>query len=286
MTIRVLHHWACSGGTIISRSIASLPHVLLLSEVHPLAHLRLPSEDPEYCPTDLIRQVCLDHNNRDPLLCLALWTGAIDSLQRELLKQDLCLVLRSHSHIDFFTGPFPAESSLVSTSLISRHRLLELFSVRHPLDSWISMTKMGWDKHFRFVSFAEFCRRCLAMTKALANTPILRYEDFTLAPQKSLQTISRHLELSYSQDGISSLGSISLSGNSGRSSDLISPRLRQPIPESIQNELEILQGSTVDTPYTQLCHVLGYDPDPLASHPFTRNPHSAEAPFLLIPDAS
>ena len=270
MTIRVLHHWACSGGTIISRSIASLPHVLLLSEVHPLAHLRLPTEDHEYYPTDLIRQVCLDHNNRDPLLCMALWTGAIDSLQRELLKQELCLVLRSHSHIDFFTGPFPAESSLVSKSLTSRHRLLELFSVRHPLDSWISMSKMGWDKHFRFASFSEFCRRCLAMTKALANIPILRYEDFTLAPHKSLQSICKDLELSYSEDGMSNLGSISLTGNSGRSSDLISPRLRQPIPESIQNELDILQES-LDSPYLQLCHLLGYDPDPLASHPFTLN---------------
>ena len=270
MTIRVLHHWACSGGTIISRSIASLPHVLLLSEVHPLAHLRLPTEDYEYYPTDLIRQVCLDHNNRDPLLCMALWTGAIDSLQRELLKQGLCLVLRSHSHIDFFTGPFPAESSLVSKSLTSRHRLLELFSVRHPLDSWISMSKMGWDKHFRFANFSEFCRRCLAMKKALANIPILRYEDFTLAPHRSLQSICKDLELSYSEDGMSNLGSISLTGNSGRSSDLISPRLRQPIPESIQNELDILQES-LDSPYLQLCHVLGYDPNPLASHPFTLN---------------
>lgn len=280
MTIRVLHHWACSGGTIISRSIASLPHVLLFSEVHPLAHLRLPSEDPEYCPTDLIRQVCLDHNSRDPLLCMALWTGAIDSLQRELLKQDLCLVLRSHSHIDFFTGPFPAMSSLVSKSLASRHSLLELFSVRHPLDSWISMTKMGWDKHFRFVSFAEFCRRCLAMTKALVDMPILRYEDFTLAPQKTLQMICKELELSYSEDGLSSLGSISLSGNSGRGSDRISPRLRQSIPESIQKELAILHESTMDSPYIQLCALLGYDPNPLASHPFTLDSHSTGLFFL------
>ena len=37
--IRVVHHWACSGGTIISRSLAQLPNVVLLSEVHPLAHL-------------------------------------------------------------------------------------------------------------------------------------------------------------------------------------------------------------------------------------------------------
>ena len=273
MTIRILHHWACSGGTIISRSIASLPNVLLLSEVHPLAHLRLPSEGPEYCPTDLIRQVCLDHNNRDPVLCMALWKGAIDSLQRELLKQELCLVLRSHSHIDFFTGPFPAESSLVSQSLISRHRLLELFSVRHPLDSWISMTKMGWDKHFRFVSFAEFCRRCLAMTKAFANMPILRYEDFTLAPQKSLQSICKQLELGYSEAGLTNLESIALSGNSGRASNRITPRLRQPIPTSIQHELGMLQGGAVDSPYTELCDELGYDPDSLASHPFTLGPN-------------
>ena len=267
MTIRILHHWACSGGTIISRSIASLPKVLLLSEVHPLAHLRLTIEGPEYCPTDLIRQVCLNHNHRDPILCLAMWNGAIDSLQREAQSQGLSLVLRSHSHIDFFTGPFTADTSFVSNSLAPRHRLLELFSVRHPLDSWISMTKMGWDKHFRFHSFSEFCRRGIAMTQSLVNVPVLRYEEFTLEPENSMKFISNLLELCYDQDHLLKLESISLSGNSGRSGDDIGPRLRQTIPTNIQEELELICDK--DSSYIELCHLLGYDSDPLAAHPFT-----------------
>jgi len=57
--IRVLHHWACSGGTVISRCIASQPQVVLLSEVHPLAYLRVAQAYPYYFPTDLIQQLSL-----------------------------------------------------------------------------------------------------------------------------------------------------------------------------------------------------------------------------------
>jgi hypothetical protein len=34
--VRTLHHVACSGGTLISRCLAALPGVVLLSELNPL----------------------------------------------------------------------------------------------------------------------------------------------------------------------------------------------------------------------------------------------------------
>ena len=71
--IRVVHHWACSGGTIISRSLAQLPRVVLLSEVHPLAHLRLHPPSSGYQPTDVVQQLSLARNGRDPALCIAAW---------------------------------------------------------------------------------------------------------------------------------------------------------------------------------------------------------------------
>ena len=33
---RAIHHFACSGGTVISKCVAAMPHVALLSEVNPL----------------------------------------------------------------------------------------------------------------------------------------------------------------------------------------------------------------------------------------------------------
>lgn len=271
MTIRILHHWACSGGTILSRAIASLPNVVLLSEVHPLAHLRLATASPDYTPTDLIQQLCLPHNGRDPVLCVAAWNGAIDALQQTLQAQQKHLVLRSHSHIDFFTGANCSEQPLVRRCLAPRHALLELLSVRHPLDSWISIREQAWHHHFRFASLAEFCRRGLHMLEACSGLPLLRYEDFTLQPQTTLELICSVLQLPAQTDGPGEdLAAISLSGDSGRSGDAISPRPRRPLPDAVQEELQReLASASHHSPYQRLCTRLGYAADPSAAHPFT-----------------
>jgi len=269
MTIRVLHHWACSGGTIISRAIASLPRVILLSEVHPLAHLRLESATREYAPTDVIQQLCLPHNDSDPALCVAAWNGCIDSLSLRLESESKILILRSHDHIDFFTGANCRMKSLISESLATRHRLLELLSVRHPLDSWISLKSQGWDKHFRFASLSEFSRRCLSLLTACEGMPFVRYEEFTLKPEIYLQLISNVLQLPDPTQARKELGSIALSGDSGRSGDTVNARPRRPIPYDVLKEIETeLSVSNQLSHYQMLCGQLGYHNDPAATHPF------------------
>lgn len=284
MTIRILHHWACSGGTILSRTIASLPRVVMLSEVHPLAHLRLEVPGGDYIPTDLIQQLCLPHNGRDPVLCTATWNGAIDALQAVLQNNNQHLVLRSHSHIDFFTGASCAEEPFVSRSLAPRHRLLELVSVRHPLDSWISIQAQDWHRHFRLPSLSEFCRRGLLMLEACSTMPLLRYEHHCLQPQAALEQICNLLELPPPSDTPADRGleAISLSGDSGRSGDQIEPRPRRPIPAAVATELNLaLEQPKVQSSYRQLCAKLGYNPDPSACHPFTMAAWTPATPLLF-----
>jgi hypothetical protein len=124
--------------------------VVLLSEVHPLAYLRVAQAYPYYFPTDLIQQLSLPHNGRDPALCVAAWNGAIDGLHSQLQAEGRILVLRSHSHVDFFSGVVPSTAPLVSRCLAPRHTLQQLLSVRHPLDSWLSLCDQGWHHQFRF----------------------------------------------------------------------------------------------------------------------------------------
>lgn len=266
-SIRILHHWACSGGTILSRCVASLPEVVLLSEVHPLAYLRLARPYPYYFPTDLIQQLCLPHNGRDPALCVAAWNGAIDGLHSQLSAEGRILVLRSHSHVDFFTGVMPRSTSLVSSSLAPRHALQELFTVRHPLDSWLSLCHQGWQHQFRFHSFAEFCRRCLAMLEACRGLAVLRYEDVCLDPSAGLQRLAELLALPLDPAQLESVAAVRMSGDSGRSDSRIGPRPRRPLPTALAEELA---GNP--TPYLSLCSQLGYNPDPAAAHPFTTSP--------------
>ena len=52
-TIRIIHHFACSGGTLISRCLSSMPNVFLLSEVHPHSELYLLHKGTRYLPSDI-----------------------------------------------------------------------------------------------------------------------------------------------------------------------------------------------------------------------------------------
>ena len=83
--IRIINHWACSGGTLISKCIASMPRIVFLNEVHPYAYLRLlePSEQ-KYIPTDIIQQLCLNINKNNPSLCIAAFVGAIEELNKKI----------------------------------------------------------------------------------------------------------------------------------------------------------------------------------------------------------
>ena len=45
--IRIIHHLACSGGTLISKCISAMPNVYLLSEVHPFTDLGIGARKPK-----------------------------------------------------------------------------------------------------------------------------------------------------------------------------------------------------------------------------------------------
>ena len=77
--LRIINHWACSGGTIISKCIASFPNIVFLSEVHPYAYLRLSNtNERDYLPTDIIQQLSFSRNKKDPNFCIAAFVGAIE----------------------------------------------------------------------------------------------------------------------------------------------------------------------------------------------------------------
>jgi hypothetical protein len=268
MTIRIIHHWACSGGTIISRAIANLDNVVFLSEMHPLAYLRLSKPESVYTPTDIIQQLCLPHNHPDPVFCVAAWRGAITALAAKVKEANKILVLRSHSHIDFFTGAQPESDHFISRVLRDTFAINEILTVRHPLDSWISIQREGWDRHFRFGTFEEFCRRALLLVEASRGLPFIRYEEFTINPDQTIRTICDALGINHSDSQSMALDKINLSGDSGRSSNLIMPRERRPIPEPLQIEIQLLQNERESSHYYKLCAKLGYDPSAEAQHPF------------------
>ena len=267
--LRLMHHWACSGGTLIAKCTASLPDVILLNEVNPLAYLRLLKNpwQQTYCPTDICQQLAHQHNGKDPVLSMAAFGGAIESLLEKTTQQGLNLVLRCHDHVDFFCGPLPRYNFSVTEAMQKRASLLSLLTVRHPLDCWLSMIHSKWDTQMSLSSLDEFCQRCLIMLNAAADMPMIHYEHFVLEPSRHLSQIAQILALTFCEESLNNFGSVQISGDSGRHGNTITPRNRQPVPRDLQ--LEMSQSLA----YEDLCVKLGYNDDPEASYPYSHHSH-------------
>ncbi len=54
--IRTIHHFACTGGTLISKCLACMPNTQLLSEVEPFSRMQEMSQS-RFHPTDFIRLI-------------------------------------------------------------------------------------------------------------------------------------------------------------------------------------------------------------------------------------
>src|SRR5690606_18702694 len=55
-TLRIIHHFACSGGTLICKCLAAQPNVFLLSELHPTTRLGINMKKAAYTPRDITTQ--------------------------------------------------------------------------------------------------------------------------------------------------------------------------------------------------------------------------------------
>jgi len=252
-TIRCLHHVACSGGSVISKCLAAMQGVCLLSEVNPL------------------NRYGIDFNPSNPLLLYEQTQGkapldAIKNTFRQQIDQvsllsrsnNSALILRDHAHSDFFNGVRKSkdEAPGLYGCLEDDYELISVITVRHPLDSYLALVSLGWDMQYQPNTFEEYCARYIDFLDCYPDAPILKYEDFCIDPDSFMQNLCSSLFVDYDPGYRARFGSVELSGDSGRRSiSEIKPRGRRPVSDSLKKEL-------ADSPsYHTLCFRLGYDAD-------------------------
>ena len=264
--LRIIHHWPCSGGTLISKCIASLPNIIFLNEVHPYAYLRhMKIDETEYLPTDIIRQLSFKRNGRNSNLCNAAFAGAVKEINKKTCEMNNYLLIRDHSYIDYFVGPFPRKNSLIHELFSESNQLLRIFTVRHPLDSWLSLKLNQWDKAVQFNSFDEYCLRIKIMIEAMKDVPIIYYEKFCINPEMVMRHISKSLEIKFHKSFLNNFNSINLSGDSGRKSQDIIPRERREAESQFKKNIMICEN------FLEICNMLNYDPNYDAAFPYLIN---------------
>ena len=217
-----LHHLACSGGTIITKCLATMPGALVLSEIHPeraaqpafhaLSQLQRGYGDllkPRY------QRLIRGHFRREIVLA----HGTARSLGRQL-------IVRDHTHVDFAWRR--ARRSALFDTLLGEFRVTPIVTVRDPREVWLSLRREGWFDG----TPDDLCQAQLALLDAFPGAPFFRYEDFTSDPVRVMREICVEVGVPFAEGFEERLSSIThLTGESGRKSEAIEPREPKPIDE-------------------------------------------------------
>jgi hypothetical protein len=253
LKLRTIHHFSCTGGTMLAKCIASMANTVVLNEVDPLSAIPFRGDLDRFSPTDLVALLHQSGSAPDPALVADLFGNSIKQVAEHLEQSGKALVLRDHTHSHFLYGE-GRDNRYTLTNILAGAGLpmVSLVTVRHPARSYQSMVKAGWDAHLTPNTFDEYCQRYLSFLEAYAGTPIVRYEDFVAAPDQVMQTICDHLELGYFAEFQEVFDSFKFSGDSGRTSGTIEPRPPSPIDDTLREQLNC-------SSYRELVEKLNYD---------------------------
>ena len=254
--LRTLHHFACTGGSLLSRCIEAQPNTMLLSEIDPFSTLG--RVNPGFAPTDTIRQAQLNLRSLPIEALEATFVGGVNSLYEELRQKGRRLVLRDHTHSHYCTSIDPFARPNVRDVLAKHFSLKSVVTVRHPIDSFISLRKNNWVM-YEPDTLEEYCRRYHLFLDAYPDTPIIHYEKFVDAPNVTGRKMLELLDLPYLENWQDWSSLIKVTGDSGRKGDQISPRPRKPLDQ------ELIEACASSAAYQSLCDRLEYNVDTEAS---------------------
>jgi hypothetical protein len=249
--LRTLHHMACSGGTLISKCLAVMPNTLLLSEVAPLSRMGLDPTKPRFLPSDLLQLLKTSNRPFTNDALTEVFLAGLAVLLRQMRERGARLVLRDHAHSQFCTGPEIFDYPPLHRLVAPLGPVLSVVTLRHPLDSYLSLLNNKWESH-QPAGLDEYARRYLAFLDAHDGLPTFRYEEFTEDPESVLRQICDSLHIPFSPHAVNTFNMIHMSGDSGRSGPVIGKRQRREVPPHVAAAAE-----TSET-YRSLCARMGY----------------------------
>lgn len=249
--IRTVHHFACTGGTLICKCIASMPNTQLLSEVDPLSTPVQSSAKPLFSPTDMVTLMRQSTRGATPELVMELFLNNLGVIYPESTRSGLRLVLRDHAHSHYCRGGDIPDRPSLRNLVASRFPVLSVMTVRDPIDSYLSLRANGW-VHFTPATFDEYCRRYINFIHDHAEVSIIRYEDFLDDPEAEMMKICRLLDLPFNADFRDLFSVYRITGDSGRSGVHIETRSRRHIDAELAGEI----GAS--TNYQRLRSLLGF----------------------------
>jgi hypothetical protein len=259
-TLRLVHHMARSGGTLISKCLGCMSGVVLLSEIHPLGTAQFnPLVQAQRWYGLLSSQDLFELRTRGRI-------GFVDAIDLIRRRADDCgqrLVIRDWAHLDFTGVPFvakPAHRLLTAEALTARFELLQVCTVRHPLDQWLSLSQLAVVQgRLTLEGFLAGYRRFAEVASGIG---FHRYEDFIADPEGVARALCSSLKLRYDRgfkerwrDYTFVTGDVAGSRGGGE----IQPVPRRPVPS------DLLAALAANEDYLASLELLGYEHPAAAS---------------------
>lgn len=262
-TVRLIHHMARSGGTLIGRCLGSMDRVCLLSEIHPAGATSI--EPARY--------------RISPFAQAMRWHGLFGEADVKRLKQrpptfqqlmfmieqratakGLKLVVRDWSHLDWVGLPFckPGFGSPLAQTFEGAYDVKRVCTVRHPIDQWLSLMKLPLVARSG-LTIEAYLEGTLGFAKLCAEVGFVRYEDFTREPDAHLGTICASLDLDFDPGYAERWSSYDkITGDKGFSrggAEAIRALERRPADEGLVDEFRAHEA------YAEIKSLLGYEED-------------------------
>lgn len=255
--LRILHHLARTGGTLVSRCLGAMHGVVLLSEVHPFG---IRQNNP-------LAQAQSWYGLFDDAECRELeatggmsFAEAIARIEQAATRRGATLVVRDWPHLDFTGVPWEANPPFrlrTAEALAARFELVQVATVRHPLDSWLSLSaqpimrgRLDLDRYMLGVRrFAE----------TAAAFGFVRYEDVCAEPGRAIADLCRRLDLAFDPSFVERYaGWTRVTGDTGPVGDTRGGGAIRDIPRR-RVEGALLERLGDHTDYREALRIMGYE---------------------------
>ena len=249
--IRILSNLARAGGTLVSKCLGAMNNIVLLSEIHPLG-------------THLFNPVAQAHDwynliQPEETRKFGYRARVVGLVERRCRASGKTLVIRDWAHLDFIGHPFiekPPYKLQLTDALAPVFSLGQFSLVRHPVDQWISTSRLKiMQGQLTLDIFLAGYRR---FAEQSVKTGFMRFEDFTHEPAQQMKRLCEHLNINYDPGFINRwqantrvTGDTSKMSRGSRMNEI-----RPLVKHTVENSLMVKFRNNSD--YQQAIKLLGY----------------------------
>jgi hypothetical protein len=254
--MRIFHNLPRSGGTLVCKSIGCMENTVLLSEIHPKGDKYFNPIIQAHRWHNLLHPVDLDLFNRRKNVK---FSNAIRLIERRCSEIKQKLVIRDWAHLDFIGVPFlqaPDYRMSLVDQLEPHFDIRQIALVRHPVDLWLSLSKLEIMKEH--LDLDHYLKGYLEFAQQASEIGYVRYEDFTADPIWQMKIVCEKLQLDFDQDFVNKWYDYEkITGDTGKQSrgsnlNQIRPLPRKPVPP------ELLEKFRSNKNYCQALKILNY----------------------------